>query len=343
MDLYVMNLQLFAEEGAAAAPAGGGAEAGTAAVQATAEPSVYNPGDTLPDGTQVANARVAAALNRQMKRHPEMRANLGQVQSAQKPAATQPQQAPGTQQQTPDGQPSLEDRWNELKKGEFKDLFARDQQNMIKDRFKNQADLQGRLDAIQPMLDALMKKTGAESVEELNKLISEDDSIYQEEADAAGMPVDKYREMVRLQKEHDDAIASEKRLREQVANRDRFAELHRQGEELKQMFPDFDLMKEMENEAFRNMTMSGQLTVEQAFYALHGKELTPQLMAYGMQRARQQMGQTIQATGQRPQEGAMRGRTTAAAEPKINPASLTRKEREMYKQMARRGIPVSFD
>lgn len=339
MDLYVMNLQLFAEEGAAAAPAGGGAEAGTAAVQATAEPSAYNPGDTLPDGTQVANARVAAALNRQMKRHPEMRANLGQVQSAPQPAA---QPAPGAQQ-TPAGEPTIEDRWTELKKGEYKEQYARDVQAAIKDRFKNQEDLQGRLDAIQPMLDALMKKTGAESVEELNKLIAEDDSIYQEEADAAGMPVDKYREMVRLQKEHDDAIASEKRLREQVANRDRFAELHRQGEDLKQMFPDFDLMKEMENEAFRNMTMSGQLTVEQAFYALHGKELTPQLMAYGMQRARQQMGQTIQATGQRPQEGAMRGRTTAAAEPKINPASLTRKEREMYKQMARRGIPVSFD
>lgn len=339
MDLYVMNLQLFAEEGAAAAPAGGGAEAGTAAVQATAEPSTYNPGDTLPDGTQVANARVAAALNRQMKRHPEMRANLGQVQSAQQPAA---QPAPGAQQ-TPAGEPTIEDRWTELKKGEYKEQYARDVQAAIKDRFKNQADLQERLDAIQPTLDVLMKKTGAESVEELNKLIAEDDSIYQEEADAAGMPVDKYREMVRLQKEHDEAIASEKRLREQVANRDRFAELHRQGEDLKQMFPDFDLMKEMENEAFRNMTMSGQLTVEQAFYALHGKELTPQLMAYGMQRARQQMGQTIQATGQRPQEGAMRGRTTAAAEPKINPASLTRKEREMYKQMARRGIPVSFD
>lgn len=339
MDLYVMNLQLFAEEGAAAAPAGGGAEAGTAAVQATAEPSTYNPGDTLPDGTQVANARVAAALNRQMKRHPEMRANLGQVQSAPQPAA---QPAPGAQQ-TPAGEPTIEDRWTELKKGEYKEQYARDVQAAIKDRFKNQADLQERLDAIQPTLDVLMKKTGAESVEELNKLIAEDDSIYQEEADAAGMPVDKYREMMRLQKEHDDAIASEKRLREQVANRDRFAELHRQGEDLKQMFPDFDLMKEMENEAFRNMTMSGQLTVEQAFYALHGKELTPQLMAYGMQRARQQMGQTIQATGQRPQEGAMRGRTTAAAEPKINPASLTRKEREMYKQMARRGIPVSFD
>lgn len=339
MDLYVMNLQLFAEEGAAAAPAGGGAEAGTAAVQATAEPSTYNPGDTLPDGTQVANARVAAALNRQMKRHPEMRANLGQVQNAQQPAA---QPAPGAQQ-TPAGEPTIEDRWTELKKGEYKEQYARDVQAAIRDRFKNQADLQERLDAIQPTLDVLMKKTGAESVEELNKLIAEDDSIYQEEADAAGMPVDKYREMMRLQKEHDDAIASEKRLREQVANRDRFAELHRQGEDLKQMFPDFDLMKEMENEAFRNMTMSGQLTVEQAFYALHGKELTPQLMAYGMQRARQQMGQTIQATGQRPQEGAMRGRTTAAAEPKINPASLTRKEREMYKQMARRGIPVSFD
>ena len=339
MDLNVMNLQLFAEEGAAAAPAGGGAEGGTAAVPAAAEPTSYSAGDTLPDGTQVANARVAAALNRQMKRHPEMRGAYGQAPIAQQPAA-QPQQAPEAQQAA---EPSADDRWTELKKGEYKEQYARDVQAAIRDRFKNQEDLQGRLDAMQPMLDVLMKKTGTQSVEELAKLVAEDDSIYEEEAEAAGMPVAQYKEMMRLQKEHDAAVASEKKMREQIEIRNRFGELHQQGEELKQMFPDFDLMKEMENEAFRNMTMSGQLSVKQADYALHGEELTPQLMAYGMQRARTQMGQTIQATGKRPAEGAMSGRTTAAAEPKLNPATMTRKEREMYKKMARRGVDVSFD
>ena len=77
--------------------------------------------------------------------------------------------------------------------------------------------------------------------------------------------------------------------------------------------------------------------------ALHGEELIPQLLGYGMDRAKQQMGQTIQAQRMRPAEGAMNGQSQVAAEPKIDPAKLSRKEREMYKQLVRKNVFVSFD
>ena len=97
------------------------------------------------------------------------------------------------------------------------------------------------------------------------------------------------------------------------------------------------------NPEFVKLTMPGGISVKQAYMALHGDELIPQLMGYGMNRAREQMGQTIQAQRIRPAEGAMSGKSQAAAEPKIDPSKLTRDEMKMYKQMIRKGTFVSFD
>ena len=102
MKIHSMLLQLFAEEGAgSAAPMGGGADAGTAAEtgEVTGEIRV---GDTLGDGTPVNDAKVAAALNRQMNRHPELRKVYGQqrMQAAPAPVMAQGQQ-PGPQGQDP--------------------------------------------------------------------------------------------------------------------------------------------------------------------------------------------------------------------------------------------------
>ena len=49
-----------------------------------------------------------------------------------------------------------------------------------------------------------------------------------------------------------------------------------------------------------------EAAVEEAFNAIHHKEMMPRAMAYGMERAKQQMGQTIQAQRRRPTEGAMK-------------------------------------
>ena len=346
MNKLVLFPQLFAEDGGAAAPAGGGAEATPAAgTEAAAGP--VRVGDTLADGTTVEDARVAAALTRQMNRHPEMRKVYGQTgaqpagKQAGQPAQAQP--AAQGQQGNPAGEPTIEQRWEEFKKGEYKELYGRDVQNAIRERFKNQADVQQQLDGMQPMLQALMKKTGAESVEELQKLIMDDDSLYEEEAEEAGMPVERYKEFKRLQEEHDQRAAEDQRRQEMNDLQNHIMDLKRQAEELKQVFPAFNLDQEVLNPEFRKLTGPGGISVKQAYMALHGEELIPQLLGYGMDRAKQQMGQTIQAQRMRPAEGAMNGQSQVAAEPKIDPAKLSRKEREMYKQLVRKNVFVSFD
>ena len=75
MSEFLFNLQYFAEDGgdAAAAPAGGdagGVATGTETAESSQRP--IQAGDTLSDGTQLS-AQAAAAMEKQLKRHPEMR------------------------------------------------------------------------------------------------------------------------------------------------------------------------------------------------------------------------------------------------------------------------------
>lgn len=334
-----MDLQFFAEEMAAAADAGG-AETGTAAEIGTDGDVMA--GEQLANGAEVS-PQVAAAMNRQMKRHPELKQVYKAPRQAQPAQQVQPVQQQGMTEQQPEGN-DLDSRWEELRKGEFKEQYARDVQNAIRDRFKNQEDLQGKMDAMQPMLNVLMQKTGAESIEELQDLIMDDDSLYEDEAEEMGMPVEAYKNFKRLQEEHDEMVAREQQSQEQEFFRQHIAKLAQQGEELKQMFPNFDFRREMENETFRRLTSPEVgISVADAYFAIHRNELTPQLMGYGMQRAQMQMGQTLQAQQARPTEGAMRNQGQAAADVRINPKTMTRAERAEIKRRVRMGERVSFD
>lgn len=338
MKRIVMDLQFFADESgaAAAAPEAGGEIAAASeqtAVTGTEESGPIRAGDTLPDGTKVPSARVAAELERQMKRHPELRKVYGQggaQKQAAQPAAGQPEQEAA--------EPTIQEKWEAAKKGEFKDLYGQDVQNAIRDRFKNQADLQGQLDSIQPMLDALMKKAGVESVEELSDLIMNDDSLYEEEAEEAGMTVERYKQFKALQEEHDRRAQEDAESQERALWNDHFQRMAEQAERMKQTFPDFDLQREMENETFRRLTHpSVGVSVEDAYYTIHRNELGPQIMAYGMNRAREQMGQTIQAQRARPAEGAMHSQQSVAADVKVDFSKLSRKERDEYRRLVHAG------
>lgn len=331
-----LNLQQFAEEGAAAPAEAGAAEATGAAETAPAAeaaPAALNAGDTLADGSRVQNAQVAAALERQMKRHPELRSVYGKGQ----PVAAQQAGAEAAA-------PSIEDRWNEAKKGEFAELYGRDVQNAIRERFKNTQDTQGQLDKLEPMLKVLRDRAGVENNDELIKQVMDDDSLYEDAANEHGMTVNAYKEFMKAQQQLQQYQQQEAQRQELQRTTQHLDKLRQQAENMKQMYPDFNLEQELQDPRFLRLTSPNVgISVEDAYYAVHHKELAPQMMAYGMQRARQQMGQTIQAQRSRPAEGAMKTQGQPAAEVHVDPRQLTRKEREEIKRQVRLGKRVSFD
>ena len=337
MNRIKMDLQLFAEGGEGGATGSAPAPAAPAAAESSAAgigPASFQQGDTLGDGRQVQNAQVAAELNRQMKRHPELRKVYGQRPAAQ-PAQQQPAQAEAQPEKT------IQERWEELKKGEYKDLYGKDVQSAIQDRFKNQADLQKQLDQQNAVLELAMKDRRVNSVEDLMKSYQEDDSLYQEEAEEAGMTVDAFKTMKAIEKENARLTQLEQAsIRDQLM-RNHFTKLTQQAEELRKVFPDFDLQAELQNpEFFRLTSPEVGISVEDAFYTLHGKELAAASMKAGMERAQQQLGQTIRAQGMRPIEGAAHGQGQPAAQAPMDFSRMSRKEREAFRSQVKSGKVV---
>ena len=335
MGYLKLDLQMFAGEGEeAAAPEPAAAES-TAAEDIQPETPVMQ-GDTLGDGTKIPSARVAAALEKQMRKHPELRDVYG------KPA--QPAAEAQAAQEAAPAEKTIEERWEEAKKGEFADLYGQDVQNAIRDRFKNQTDANAKLNEMEPMLKVLRERAGVQSNEDLIKKVMDDDSLYEEAANEAGMTIPAYKQFMQLKAENE---AAKKQAEEDQRNemiRNHLKSLVQQGEELKKIYPAFDLQKELKDPRFVRLTgPEVNIRVEDAFYAIHHKELAPQMMQYGMQRARTQMGQTLQAQSKRPAEGAMRQQGQAAAEMKLDPSRMTRAEREQIKRQVRLGKRVSFD
>lgn len=307
-----LDLQLFTEGGSATdGGEGGGSEA---------EVQI---GDVLEDGT-VVDANLASS----------MRENADMYPTRKRAAHAQGRQQSGESgQQAANGEEPTPEEWAEAKK-RFAKFYGNDVQSAVKDRFKNQDDANKKLENMEPMLKALMEYTGAESLEELNELILSDDRLYQEKADAAGMPVEQYKAMQKLQAEHDQLVAEKQKAQEQQQMQQHVAAIRQQAEELKQLFPGFDLDAELQNPEFIKMTSPGGVSVKQAFFALHGEELIPQLMAYGVQTGKEQISRSIQANQARPIEGAsLRG--SAGASVRIDDGSMTD---ERYEEIKRRTL-----
>lgn len=330
-----LNLRMFnGDGGAGAAPAAGSGEAGIAAENAPV---------VLEDGTQVDDRLAARMKKQEERRKARGQAPLYQRTPAEQPAQTE-QQAETPQAEEPENPASdLEARWKELKKGEMRELYKRDVQETIQKRFKNQTDSQATLDMLMPAINKLAKQRGIEegNLQAFVDNVEKDDSLIEEAAAEAGMTVESYRTMEQLRQENERYQAEKQASQREEALRRHFANLTQQAEALKARIPGFDLQAELKNDTFLRMTSpEGGLDVETAYYAIHHRELEPQAMAYGIQKAQEQMAQTIAANRARPAEGAISG--GQATNFQIDPRTMTKAQRQDLIRRARRGERIEL-
>lgn len=328
-----LTLQLFAEGDAAEGEASGGPATAESAEVLSA---VGNGETTLEDGTRV-DKRLAERTEKLEKKTGKKILQRSTGSQDQQPAQNQPDQTQ-PEQKTP------EQEFDELIKGKYAKQYQERFQQGLNDRFRNQADLQAKLDGMKPMLDALAKQRGIEpgNVEALSNAILDDDSLYEDEAEKHGMTVEAYKSFRKLEAEAEQARKAQAENQKQQMVRQHLQELSRQGEALKKTFPNFDLQTELKDPTFRRMTAPNSgLTVEQAYYAVHHAELAPQAMQAGIARAKQQIAQTMQANAARPAEGALQSSATAS-NLTVNPKTMTRKEREEINRRVRMGEKITF-
>lgn len=112
------------------------------------------------------------------------------------------------------------------------------------------------------------------------------------------------------------------------------AKIHQQAEEMKKVFPNFDLRTEMQNPYFVRMTHPNVgMSVEAAYHAIHYKELQAAAMQVTAQKTAQKISNSIQSGIRRPNENGTSGQAPSVTSFDYSKASP--EQRRAFKQYIR--------
>ena len=244
--------------------------------------------------------------------------------------------------------PAEEPSFDDLIKGKYKDDYAKAVQGAIQKRFRNQEDLQGRINAIDPVVRELAHRYGIQTnpdgsipIDRLQQALDNDQDALEKEAFAKGMTVDDYRQYRALEREN----AQYKAQAEQQARQAEWENIQAQAQAMQAQFPAFNLETEMQNPAFASMLATLQHNgvanaVRTAYTSLHFDELMTGGMQYAQQQAEQKISNSVRSGSKRPAENGTTGASAGTAAVDIN--SLSREQIDDYIARAQRGEKISF-
>ena len=112
-----------------------------------------------------------------------------------------------------------------------------------------------------------------------------------------------------------------------------------QGERLKQLFPDFDIRKELSDSRFSGMLLAG-VDIASAYQAIHAGQILPAAMEYAAKTVEARLSASMRSGAFRPGENGL-GSGAAALVGK-NVSHMTRQDYDKYCRMVERGERVSF-
>lgn len=230
-------------------------------------------------------------------------------------------------------------------KTDFRVEYDAEVQSKITDRVKKisqeNESLNSKVTALSPLLEMLGSKYGvkADDAEALVKALEDDDSYYEEEAAQRGLSVEQLKEFKRVEREN----AKFKRAVEEQERRDNeqkvWAEWDKQGNELKAVYPDFDMQKEVENPAFVKLIGSG-VDVRTAYEVAHHDKILQGAMQFTAQKASEKVANSVIANSQRPSENGLSSQ--AAAVQAIDIKNLSREQMAELKRRAAGGERIEL-
>ncbi|MEE0100340.1 MAG: hypothetical protein U0I48_01195 [Acutalibacteraceae bacterium] len=226
-----------------------------------------------------------------------------------------------------------------LIKGDFKDEFDKRVQKIVKSRFKETRGLQEQLDKAQPVLNMLLSKYGAKDLDGLTKAIEEDNSFYEDEAFKRGMTVAQLKEVKRIEQENQRIKAELSQRAEEEQKQQKIAEWVKQGDELKALYPNFDLNAEFENKDFADLLLKG-IDVKTAYQVMHQDEIMSGIAQNAVKEAQKATVESIKANTARPVENAAGHASSVVTKPDVH--SLTKADRNEILRRVARGEKISF-
>ena len=291
-----LNLQLFAGEGAS----DGGGEGAATGVEAV------DPGQQrlLELGVPADKIRKNRAykLNTPAPNTAAAGQDKGQEPKQEQAAAADP-----TEEKKTD--PKTRMTWDEIMKDPE---YNKQMQAVVQSRLRSAKGAEETLGKLAPALELLARKHGQDPAnpdyEALAKAISDDESYYEDKALEMGVSVETAKRIDQQERDTARQQREEARTLEQQKFQQHIMKLEQQGEEMKKVFPNFDLRTELQNPAFARMTSPNVgISVADAYYAIHRNEIQTAAVQVTAQKTAQKISNAIQAGSRRPAENGTSG------------------------------------
>ena len=314
-----LDLQLFAGEGAGD---GGGEGA------ATGENSA------APGHQRLLELGVPADKIRKNRAY---RVNPPAVKQEQKPEQVAAAENPT--EETPTDQPKRMS-WDEIMADPE---YNKQMQATVQQRLRSAKGAEETLGKLTPALELLARKHGLDTekmdYDALAKAISDDESYYEDKALEMGVSVETAMQIDQQERATARQQRQEAETLEQQKIQRHFEGLQQQAEAMKKVFPNFDLRTELQNPAFVRMTSPNVgISVEDAYYAVHRKELQTAAMQVTAQKTAQKVSNAIQAGSRRPTENGINGQSPSVTT--FDYRSMSPEQRNALKARIRSGEKI---
>ena len=221
--------------------------------------------------------------------------------------------------------------------------YNKQMQTVVQSRLRSAKGAEETLGKLAPALELLARKHGMDpekpDYDALVQAIRDDDSFYEDKALEMGVSVETAKKIDQQAQDTARQQRQEAATLEQQKIQDHIKRLQEQGEELKKTFPNFDLRKELQNPAFARMTAPDMpFSVEDAYYALHRKEIMSAGMQVTAQKTAQMISNSIQAGSRRPSEAGTSGQAPSVTT--FDYRNASREQRDDLKRRIRSGEKI---
>lgn len=313
-------LQYFAD----GAPAGDGGGDGAAA-------GVDSPADAG-QGESTSTLERLGVPKDKVKRYEASRQRRGMRTEAAQPPETSPAAAEAEAEDSDAGAGAqTKPKWDDiLKDPEYKAAFDSQVSGILTKRLAKANEREQSMAKLTPALETLAKKYGvdARDFDSLTAKIVDDDNMYRERAAEMGVDVKTAKLLAQNENMVEHEKAEKQNFIQQQMVMNHIAKLNEQGNALRTEFPDFNLEAEMQNDMFVKLTQPGMLSVEDAYKAVHRKEIEAAKKQAMEQQAMIAAQAAVRAGQARPREN---GAGAAATITRVPPAQRSKAERDALK------------
>lgn len=321
-------LQLFGGEGGGAgagAGATGGEGGGVGTVSGANEGLAAEDQRLLELG--VPEEKLRKRAKRASAKLPEGAVRTAPKETAQPQEQVAPAETNPTEEKTEPTSPARMS-WDEIMADPE---YNKQMQTVVQSRLRSAKNAEESLAKLAPALEVLARRHGLDAenmdYEALAKKINDDDAYYEDKAIELGTTVEAAKRIDQQERDTARQQKEEARNLEEQKLRNHFASLEQQGEAMKKVFPNFDLRTELQNPVFARMTSPNVgVSVEDAYHAIHRKEIMQAGMQVTAQQTAQKISNAIQAGARRPDENGTSGQSASVTTFDYSKASKEQRE-----------------